>query len=743
MANINSFAENMRQTVINQSNTLSLLTGIQKSIISDSAYVTYGVTNKNGDTSTYQIPSYVSIVNRLNAVENSINSLLQGKGTVSFKNGDTIREVKLTSLPETPSTILVNNNPTTFNVDANWFFEDLLYPSVTVNVDLTDTIDPMSKQVRVKRIILDSTNTRVSNLWINDVNGTTYSYQQLISLLQENNVSYREDEETLDFPLVYQEHVGTFYIVEDPIVEDGYLWYQLNTLNYNTVDSDGNILTDSNILSVGDRLSYQGTLVEIEGVNQNKNSIRIKFISGVNSPGINSVLSFYEDPTSEKIIRIRFGANEYDIVYFKGINDNYKLMSTNWSSPITFDTNTLVNADNNQQTFQEYYLNNISDFGAKWIAEAKEKSITAYYGTKPNAPTLSVNDFRVVQINTQINAELDNSDVKQTISDIETVKSEIQTLKSTIAAQKTYLQSTTEESAYNNLQKQIETNTKSLETAQISYSSLIKNLQNVVKENSAVTENPKYHIRGFFAIPELQYQDDDRTISEDIIGFDIAYRYIKQDNSGAELNTFTFTNGSTNETGVFSDWNYKQSVLKERRYNEDTDTYDWVAEDVTSGTEININQIDIAITKGEKVEFMVRSISEAGYPNNCLKSDWSNSIIIEFPSTLSTTNEIADLITEINDDAVNLSIDNTLNSLGVTSHLSDTTPNTNSNSGLYFKHVADNIAYEKSITNASTGATTISTISVQSIIDEMRNTILDLQQQIIELKTPTNSSTAS
>lgn len=734
MANINSFAENMRQTVLNQSNTLSLLTGIQNSIMSDSAYVTYGVTNKNGDTSTFQLPSYTSIVNRVNAVENSVNSLLQGKGTISYKNGDTIREVKLSALPEVPATIITNSTPTTFTIDPNWFFEDLMFPCVSVNVDLTNSIDPLSKQVRVKRIILDSTNTRASNLWTNEINGTTYSYQQLISLLIENNISYREDEETLDFPLVYQEHNGTFYIVDDPFVEDSYLYYQLNTLNYNTYDGDGNILSDSNVLSVGDRLFYQGTLIEVEGVNQNKNAIRIKFISGVNSPGINSVLSFYEDPTSQKIIRIRFGANEYNIVYFKSINDKYNLLSTSWSSPITFDTNTLVNSENNQQTFQEYYLNNIVDFGAKWIAEAKERSIKAYYGTKPNTPTLNANDFRVVQINTQINAELDNSDVKQTISDIETVKSEISTLKSTIAAQKTYLQSTTEESAYNNLQKQIETNTKSLETAQISYSSLIKNLQNVIKDNSAVIESPKYHIRGFFPIPELQYQDDAKTVVEDIIGFDIAYRYIKQDNTGTELKTFTYTNGSTNETGVFSDWNYKQSVLKERQYDEESDSYKWVAEDVTSGTEININQIDLPITKGEKVEFMVRAISEAGYPNNCLKSDWSQSIIIEFPSTLSTTNEIADLITEVNDDAVNLTVENTLNSLGVTSHLSDTTPNTNSNSGLYYKHVADNIAYEKSIMDSSTGALTVSTISLQDVIDELRNKVDDLTKQISELK---------
>lgn len=46
----------------------------------------------------------------------------------------------------------------------------------------------------------------------------------------------------------------------------------------------------------------------------------------------------------------------------------------------------------------------------------------------------------------------------------------------------------------------------------------------------------------------------------------------------------------------------------------------WNADNPADGSEININQIDIAITKGEKLEFKVRAISECGYPDNPLKS---------------------------------------------------------------------------------------------------------------------------
>jgi hypothetical protein len=166
------------------------------------------------------------------------------------------------------------------------------------------------------------------------------------------------------------------------------------------------------------------------------------------------------------------------------------------------------------------------------------------------------------------------------------------------------------------------------------------------------------------------------------------------------LHTFSYVDGTSSVTGTFTDWNIIQSSFKSRIETENG--YEWKAENVADGTEVNINQIDIPIQKGERVEIKVRSVSEAGYPQNPLKSEWSNSVIISFPDNLSSTNEIADLIKDVNDDALNIAISNTMNSAGMTAHLDDTIPNTNSVNGLYFKHLAKNIAYEN--TDISTGA---------------------------------------
>ena len=51
------------------------------------------------------------------------------------------------------------------------------------------------------------------------------------------------------------------------------------------------------------------------------------------------------------------------------------------------------------------------------ISEARDRKITAWDGHEPNAPQLNADDFRVVQINTQINAAVDTTDVKNTAAE--------------------------------------------------------------------------------------------------------------------------------------------------------------------------------------------------------------------------------------------------------------------------------------------------------------------------------------
>ena len=724
--NVNSFSENMRKTITAQTNILSLLSSIQKSMTTNDTFVQYEHDDINGnDTKVYELPSYNTIINKLSENKKSISNLSSGKGTINLTDG-TRRQIKLTNIPETPAQITGIEDPSTFKLDTNWFFEDLMFPGATVQIDLTGKIEDSADRVRVSRVILDSRETAAQELWNTNLSVNAYDYISLKALLTYNNVRYSEDIETIELPLVSNTAAGEFQVVKDPEIINGNTWYKVDTINYSTISSDGEGEFKNNILSVGDVLAYENTLYTIQEIDQNTNKIRIKVISGTAIPGLYTIFRYYQDPFRDKTINVRFGANEYNIIYIKGVNEDFNLLSNSWSTPIKFSSNDLIYENDGSQNFLNFYNANIVDWGANMIADAKQRAIKAYYGTIPNAPVLIGNDLRVVQINTQINAAIDTAEVKNTAAEIETAKSQITSLKATIASQKTELQSITEMDKYNSMQQQIATNMTDLQNLQASYSTLVSNLKNIVKDNQAVNVNPKYHVRGFFAIPEYKYRDVAQTIPEEIIGFEIAYRYICNDNTGVKLNTFNYTDvtGTSQVTGTFTDWSIMQGKLKTRVYNNASGLYEWSTENVADGTEININQIDIPITKGEKVEIKVRSISEAGYPENPLRSVWSNSVIIEFPDTLSTNNEIADLITEVNDDAMEIAINNTLNSIGVQAHMDDSIANTNSVNGLYYKHEAKNISYEN---ETDTG---IESISMQDKINDIDNRLSSLEQTL-------------
>ena len=724
-----SFNENLKYTLTQQNNMLGILQSLQKSMTSNDSFIDYDFDQGNGVNTTFQLPSYTSLLNRLQALEKTIQELSSGKAIIHMSDvNDVQRTLKLQNAPKAPNPITNISDPIDFEVDSNWFFENLMFPGATVTIDLTGKIPDDADRVKVTRIILDSRNQESINFWKSNLQNNVYDYDGLKSILSHNNIAYSEDEETIELPLVYNTKIGSFQIISDPETHAGQdgIFYKLDTLSYKNIDVTTDTQFNNGLLNIGDQLLYNDTIFSITNVNQNTNEIQIKAIQGSAIPGIYTTFEYYDNPYRKKEIKIRFGAHEFDIIYIKAINEDYNLIADTWSTPIKFDSDNLVYKANNNIRFADYYATNIVDWGANMIADAKQRTLKALYGHIPNAPTLLANDLRVVQVNTQINAAIDTADVKNTAAEIETTKSQINSLKSTIASQKTELANIVKKSEYDSMQQQIATNIVDLQNMQVSYQTLVSNLKNIVKDNQALNIVPKYHIRGFFPIPELKYRDADNTIPEEIIGFEIAYRYICEDNTGTQLNTFTYTgtDGQSKLTGTFTDWSMIIGKQKTRSYNNETGLYEWKAENVADGTEININQIDIPITKGEKVEIKVRSISEAGYPENALISEWSNSVVISFPDTLSTSNEIADLIKEINDDSLNIQINNIIDSVGLSSHIDDSIANTNSVKGLYYKHESKNIAYEDKQDNE------IHSISVQEKLDNLSNINKGLTLQV-------------
>ena len=708
MINSNSYAENLKKLTESSADIIAIASGINEAMAGNDAEV-----NISEDMS---LPSFSNIVKRVERAENTISKFTQGKGVVETDDG-TYRKIKVTNVSRPPEAISSLTFSNVFSIDPNWFFESLQYPRCTVSIDLTDKIDEDSDRVYVTRIILDRSNTDILDYYNTNIANKPVGYAALITMLDKDGITYKEDKDEIKLPLTYEKYYGEFRIVNTKLIQDNKgvsrLWYFLDTLSYSEVNEAGIAVSTGNMLSVNDKVRFNNSIYSVLEVDQSQNCVRLGYDIGYETLGNGDILEFYNAPFSSKIVNIGIGINEIDIVYVKGINEEYNLIAKDWSNPISFITNDLVFDGNTNITFEEYYSKNVADFGKSWIAQIKEGQIHAYNGSTPRVPVINVDDLQVVQINTQLDATLDKETYNKLTSEIAQTKSNISAVRTTIATNKDLLIQSSDEDVRKNIQNIINSDTETLNSLTTQYNSLVEELNTLLNETGVINYSPKYHIRGFFAIPEPVNE-------QQVIGFDIMYRYLHTDETGIKLNTYEYTDSNDIvQTGVFTDWNIVESSILEKVFDAENDRFIWKNESSADGSKININQIDIPIRNGEKVEIKVRSISEAGYPSNPLKSSWSQSVIISFPDNLTSNDTVTTILDSVKSDMTAVVLQETMSAAGVYTHLAD--------GNSTYKHTAKNISYTDSSTDENS-KTTLTEMSLQDKVDALSKLIVDARK---------------
>jgi hypothetical protein len=585
-------------------------------------------------------------------------------------------------------------------------------PQLIVSFNLKNKIDDRSDRVVVKRVIFDNFNEEETQWFLDNVVNVDRTYYDLITYLSVMGKNYWEDEETTNLPLSTEPYTGLFMITDKSTI-DGKEWYYLDTMNYG-VTTDSPIIKNHQ-LSIGDTLRYNNSIWKIDDIQVNETRIHVIPTVGMDHPTINKSFEIYNAPFATKLLTIPVGFDECNSIFIKGVNDDFNIIGDSWSNSISFYSNFLV-LDGGSQTLEDYYNAGVSDFGKQLEGQAKEKYIPAYFGITPDAPVFSASNFEVKQLNTQINAALDTESIKSTQTQIESLKTIINSLKTTISQQKAQLVELTAAGDRANLNSKINANINDLSKKTIEYQSLVRSLATIAYENSSVTSDAKYRARGFFPIPESK-----GTPPQQVIQFEYAYRYLKLDNTGTPLNTYILTDPSTGQIsrGVFTDWIIVPTTVLTKVYDISSGTYLWVTDNISDGEINNINQVDIPIQKGEKVQLKIRSISEAGWPSNPLKSNWSDAVIIEFPANLEGSNQIINILADSAGEQQTIALDETLSAAGVPTHLADSIPNPNSGTGTYFKHQAVNLAYDLKTKDIGGTVTTVNTTDIQSQIENL------------------------
>ena len=686
----NSFASLIAQFLRLQKNSLEIINKLNDVATSPNDSVEIEFLKDDNTSENIQIPSYGFLKSEINRLDQNILALsgLEDNTANIRKSDGTVSKIYQASVLKDPSSPTSLQVPATFRARNNWFFESFLNPLLYITVDVENQIPDNSESVQIKRVIAN-TQTDIQKQYFdanlkgrNDLTDTDF-----IAALEGQGIQYFIDEQVNDLELRTLRYKGSFGVLrifdeETQTTSNGVTStntvrkYKLNTLRYtDTLATSSN----SRTLTKGDQLiTSGGTKYEITSIDNSDSTIVLRRLFGFEPVKIgNESLSISSNVLSNRRVEVNVGFDERQAIFIKSIDGDFNVASSTYSPGITFWSNELqINTSDGVKTLAEFYNSQVSDFGQTFIAAAKEKTIPAVFGLAPASPTVSQENFKVVQVNTQITDSKENKLFKEKVQVKTSLKNEISSIDKAIDQTRKQISDLTTTATkkaptaeFKKLSDKISTLTKEKSTKTDLLATTITDLNNLTTTTPELKEAPKYRVRGFWPIPEPL--SDPKTGEQNIVQFNIRYRYLSlTGNSNGTTQIDFVDNDGVVKPGQFSNWTQTKSDLRKKVYDQITGTYIWKIEDVSDANTVNINQLDISITKGEKVEIQVQAISEAGWPNNPLTSDWSTSIVVEFPADLAVQIDNSPFIEQNVSDQTLVQIQADLQAKGLDQHLS-------------------------------------------------------------------------
>jgi hypothetical protein len=335
----------------------------------------------------------------------------------------------------------------------------------------------------------------------------------------------------------------------------------------------------------------------------------------------------------------------------------------------------------------DYYRSEVADFG-QFIKSLKVDSIPpAAVGLVPNSPSLSTDNFKVVQINKHLTDNDATNKIKQLKSDKIAAEQNLKKLDDAISKKKSAINTIKYKSTVERDRDTNELNTLSQKRSSEStiYSSVISEISSIANSNNLSNVAPKYRLRGFWSIPNPKNSND--VTEQQVVQFKIRYRYISANGKTSQIDQIQFTDGNTEKSAAFSNWIEVLGPVRKRSKDASGKFY-WETESEEDANAVNFNSLDVAIQPGETVEVMIKSLSEAGYPATPIESDWSDIMKYDFPEGEFTGDTVLEAINENTLETVRIQINQDLTTAGLYSHLGDSF----TSNSKYFSHTAQTIA---------------------------------------------------
>lgn len=721
----NTISPALNREVTLYNNNIEIIGALANSILQNKTTVNLKLKDSQGNPVNITLPSLITLDADIKRIEKNIEQLSGNNSTAYIRNSDgSYNKIITNKKTSSPNQINGISVPVEFNRRNNWFFENFLSPLLYINFDLTNLIEPNVNKIAVKRFILDlDTQIKLNNFRNSLESRNDLQYEDVILFLNSRNISYFIDDDIYDIPASILRYEGKFGIVStyNENTDSGTVkHYKFTTLKYTD-----NISTykNSKNLAVGDVLALDDTTrFEILTIDEASRDVTLKRISGSRAIPIgDNVLSIESKIYVSKEISVNVGYDEKQIIFLSAINTDDNIASTKYSPGVCFDSNTLVFRSNNgdEVTLEEYYRKEVVDFGMHIMNLAKDRQIPSVSGIIPDPPVLNQTDFQVVQINNHLAQENLTQDIKSKISEKTRVKNELQSIDREIRKTSDSIQNTLRNSVeFSKYDEQLKVLVNSKKSKIEEYNSLTTDLSLIYRNNPQDLIKPKFRVRGFWPYPEAKFSS--RTGPQEVIQFKVEYRYLSIDGNTSDARKFNITgNDSTIKEGYFSPWTRYDTKVRKKYYDDTIGEFKWDNDDPKNIDDVNVNQLDIPIQRGEILEIRIQSVSEAGYPANPLISDFSNTIQIPFPAELEDGNDLYRVLEEAAREEERSIIYRQLDQFGLERHFRDTQV---VNNNYYAHHAADlNSGLLDSRGNIR---------SVFDVLTAMQDEIADLKNQI-------------
>lgn len=715
---------------------LDILNAVNGALRGDSTSTKVEINGKK-----YDIPSFVSLENKVNNLQETLNNIVNAPATGEAfitMNGNS-RVIEMRGYTSTPNSLSLETT-NEFGIESNNIFKDFLTPIPYLSFSL-DEIPNDITSVNIKKII-PKTDKMVEYFQqlVGTQATTPVSYANILGQIKTNkltkNVDYIEYDTVKKLPIRKCIGNGEYIIqtvVDDYIDEnlDNYIIVKLATVYVPTgqentmtfVRFDGTIET---YLAVGDQLvTYDdGAKLEIVEVDYNNLQMKLKVLHGeyLNLIGVDSYdisdgelyydnvsniskLKFYSpvDLSLDKTINVPLEEDDFVFIAIAPLNDRLNIQSP-WGTGVAVNTNylqrTITDGDNQTiQSFKSYYANSVKNIGdcLNEITSMMSGELTKFSKLEfARLVTLQPSSDLIVVTPIQINKHLNNSPAienikklysqktkyQQELDDVQLKIDECNRQLSSISITDT----TGIRSVYNNQLKEYNNKYNEIST---SITNVIDQLSIIASDSSIPVDSAKFHVRGYFDIKKFDtYLKDNgfNQVAGKIRGVEVQYRYVNE-------NAEEILNANTNAVSIdgnflYSEWNVMPITYHDKvvEYN-----YGYVFNfeaDNNIKNEPSFNQIDIPITQGEKVELKLRVIYDYGYPYVKVSSPWSEIVTVNYPLPAKTEIQVKTIISENNNDIETNRFKNLLDNNGVMNHVGDEVKDQD----ITYLHKPDNIA---------------------------------------------------